>query len=126
MIHNSIIDKDDLFWSVVREAVEAAIVLLYPIVPHITEELWNILGHEKSILFTRWPSFRQDALIAEKRLVVLQVNGKVRSRIELPAESGKEEMEAAALSDKRVQRFIEGKQVKKIIVVQNKLVNIVT
>ncbi len=126
LIHNSIIDKDDLFWSVVREAVEAAIVLLYPIVPHITEELWNILGHEKSILFTRWPSFRQDALIAEKRLVVLQVNGKVRSRIELPAESGKEEMEAAALSDKRVQRFIEGKQVKKIIVVQNKLVNIVT
>jgi leucyl-tRNA synthetase len=125
LIHGKV-PRDDIFWSVIREAVEAALVLLYPIVPHITEELWHMLGHEKSLLFVRWPSFRQDALIAEKILVVLQVNGKVRSRIELSAESGKEEIEKAALSDERIQRFIGGKQVKKVIVVQNKLVNIVT
>ncbi|MDY6970839.1 MAG: class I tRNA ligase family protein, partial [Thermodesulfobacteriota bacterium] len=117
--------KNDAVWSVIREAVETTVVLLSPIVPHITEELWQMLGHDQSLSEVRWPSFSEDALKAEKRLIVLQVNGKVRSKVEMPDSCNEEEIEAKALADERVQRFIDGKPVKKIIVVQKKLVNIV-
>ena len=117
--------NDDLSWSVIREAIEAAVVLLSPVVPHITEELWNILGHSESLQKRPWPTYRSEALEAETRLIVLQVNGKVRSRIEVPASYNEDEIKAEALSDDRVQRFVSGKQIKKVIVVQKKLVNMV-
>jgi leucyl-tRNA synthetase len=120
-------EKDsDMTWPVVREAVEAVIVLLSPIVPHITEELWNMLGHDQNLLNIHWPTYSEEALEAEKLLIVLQVNGKVRNRIEVPASYSEREIEAEALADDRVQRFIDGKPIKKVIVVQNKLVNVVT
>ncbi|MBW1850842.1 MAG: leucine--tRNA ligase [Deltaproteobacteria bacterium] len=122
---NSEGEKDDVAWSVVREGVEAAVVLLSPVVPHITEELWQLLGHDKNLLEFAWPGYREDALEVQTRLVVLQVNGKVRSRIEVPAFYNEKQIEAEALADERVQRFIEGKAVKKVIVVKKKLVNIV-
>ena len=122
---NSVGEKDDVAWSVVREGVEAAVVLLSPVVPHITEELWQLLGHDKNLPEFAWPGYREDALEAQTRLVVLQVNGKVRSRIEVPAFYNEKQIEAEALADERVQRFIEGKAVKKVIVVKNKLVNVV-
>jgi leucyl-tRNA synthetase len=109
----------------VREAIEAAAVLLSPVVPHITEEMWEMLGHDESILKIPWPTYSEKALEVEKRLVVLQVNGKVRSRIEVPASYGDKEIEAEALADERVQRFTEGKTIKKTVVVKNKLVNVV-
>ena len=117
--------KDDTAWSVIRESIEATVVLLSPVVPHIAEELWEMLGHERSLLTVSWPTHREEALEAEKRLVVLQVNGKVRSRIEVPASDGEKELESRAVADERIQRFINGKPVKKVIVVKNKLVNIV-
>jgi leucyl-tRNA synthetase len=117
--------KDDLLRSVVREAIETAVVLLSPVVPHITEELWNMLGHDETLLTLRWPAYRPEALEAEIKLVVVQVNGKVRSRIEVPTSYGDEEIKTEALSDERVQRFINGKSIKKVIVVQKKLVNVV-
>jgi len=117
--------KDESAWSVIREAVEATVVLLSPVVPHITEELWQLLGHRENLLEVPWPSYRAEALEVEKRLIVIQVNGKVRSRIEVPASFTEQELEAEALGDERIQRFIGEKSVKKLIVVKNKLVNVV-
>jgi len=117
--------KDPLFWSLVKEAVEATVVLLSPVVPHFAEELWERLGHRESLLLVPWPSFRDEALVVEKRLVVIQVNGKVRDRMEVPASYGEKEIETEALGSERVQSFVEGKKVKRVIVVGQKLVNIV-
>ena len=118
-------DQSDLSWSVIREAVEATVVLLSPVVPHIAEALWRLLGHEVSLLNVPWPTYRPEALEVDIRLIVLQVNGKVRSRIEVPACFSQEEIEAVALKDERVQLFVGEKPIIKVIVVQNKLVNIV-
>jgi leucyl-tRNA synthetase len=118
-------DVDGLAWSVVKEAIESVVVLLSPVVPHITEELWQRLGHNKTILETPWPGFIEDALKVESQEVVLQVNGKVRSRIEVPVTLEDPELEKMALADERVRRFMDGKPVKRVIVVRNKLVNVV-
>jgi leucyl-tRNA synthetase len=115
-------DKD---WSVVREAMETAVVLLSPVVPHITEELWHMLGREACLLNVPWLRYSDKALEVERRLVVLQVNGKVRDRIEVPAAFDEKAIEAEALKSEKVQNFVNGKQIKKVIVVQNKLVNVV-
>jgi leucyl-tRNA synthetase len=112
-------------WSVIREAVDAMIVLLHPIVPHITEELWSAMGHRESLVTISWPTYTEKALEKETRLVVVQVNGKVRSRIEVPASYDDQEIQDQALSDERVQRFINDKTIKRVIVVQKKLVNVV-
>jgi leucyl-tRNA synthetase len=119
-------EKDsDLKWSVLKEAVEATVVLLSPVVPHMTEELWRMTGHEDLLLNVPWPAFRAEALEVEKRLIVLQVNGKVRDRIEVPASFTEKEIEAAALANERVLNFVGSKPVKKVIVVGQKLVNVV-
>ena len=116
---------DDKTWSVVRKAVETVVILLSPVAPHICEELWLMLGYDENIINLAWPSYSEEALEIENRLIVLQVNGKVRSRIEVPASCGKHEIEEKALEDERIQKFINEKPIKKIIVVQNKLVNVV-
>ena len=118
-------EKDQRAWSVLREAIETAVILLSPVVPHITEELWRMLGHDNFLLTQPWPSYDADALQEEKRLIVIQVNGKVRSRIELPASFGDRDIEQAALADERVQRFVGDKPVKKVYVIKKKLVNVV-
>ena len=112
-------------WSVIREAVDAMVVLLHPIVPHITEELWSAMGHRESLVTISWPTYTEKALEKETRLVVVQVNGKVRSRIEIPVSYDDQEIQDQALSDERVQRFINDKTIKRVIVVQKKLVNVV-
>jgi len=116
---------DDKAWPVVRKAVETVVILLSPVAPHISEELWQMLGYEEKVIDLAWPSYNEDVLEIENRLIVLQVNGKVRSRIEVPASYGKQEIEEKALENERIQKFINKKPIKKIIVVQNKLVNIV-
>ncbi|RLB86984.1 MAG: leucine--tRNA ligase, partial [Deltaproteobacteria bacterium] len=118
-------EKDELAWAVIREAIETSVILLSPVVPHITEELWRMLGHEGYLLNQPWPEYDANALEEEKRLIVLQVNGKVRSRIELPASSTEEEIEQAALADERVKRFVGDREVKKVYVIKKKLVNVV-
>jgi len=117
--------KDDAAWSVVREAVEMTIVLLSPVVPHITEELWQMLGHSRPLIEVPWPDYDEAALKVETRQVVIQVNGKVRNRIEVPAVYDEKAIERAALEDERVRQFVGAKPVKKVIVVQKKLVNVV-
>jgi leucyl-tRNA synthetase len=115
----------DQTWPVLRTALEATLVLLSPVVPHIAEELWERLGHSRALYEVSWAQYREEALEQEKKLVVLQVNGKVRSRIEVPSSHSKDAIEAAALADERVRRFIGEKPIKKVIVVGQKLVNMV-
>ena len=114
------------FWAVIREALEISLVLLNPVVPHITEELWSILGNPGRLSELPWPSYSEDALIQETKLVVVQVNGKLRAKLEVPADITEEALKAMALQDAKVQKYLEGKAPKKIIIAQGKLLNIVS
>ncbi len=111
--------------SVMRLAIESVIVLLSPIVPHLAEELWEALGNRDSVLEVAWPAYREEAIAEDELLIVVQVNGKVRSRFNIAADANEEAIKAAALSDERIETRIAGRQAKKVIVVQKKLVNIV-
>ncbi|MEW6668022.1 MAG: leucine--tRNA ligase [Thermodesulfobacteriota bacterium] len=117
--------KGEQGWSVVKEAVEATVVLLSPVTPHIAEELWQMLGHGESLLTVPWPGYREEALEVEKKLVVIQVNGKVRGRMEVPASWEDKLIEQEALRNERVKTFVGEKPVRKVFVVQHKLVNVV-
>ncbi len=114
-----------MFLAVVREAVEAVVVALSPMAPHICEELWQAMGHEKILLDTPWPTWDEGALKAEEILIVVQVNGKLRSRLSVPADATDAQIEQISLSDPRVGEFMGGKQPRKVVVVPKKLINIV-
>jgi leucyl-tRNA synthetase len=116
-------NKDTL--AVMRFAVDTVILLLSPIVPHFSEELWQALGHDQSVLQEKWPTYTEKALVKDQLLIVIQVNGKLRSRFTIDAGADDETIKSRALADERVQKFIEGRSIKKTIVVKKKLVNIV-
>ena len=111
--------------AVEREALEAAILLLAPIVPHITQALWQALGHQSIPLNAAWPALDESALVRSSIEVVVQVNGKVRSKLDAPVDAPQKTLEELALAQENVKRFLEGVTVRKVIVVPNKLVNIV-
>lgn len=111
--------------KVIREAVETLLLLLAPFAPHITEELWERLGHETSIHLMSWPVADEAAMAEEEVEVVVQVNGKVRTKILMPAEITEEVMKEAALKHEKISSLLEGKTVVKVITVPRKLVNIV-
>ncbi|WP_041522798.1 leucine--tRNA ligase [Gilvimarinus agarilyticus] len=111
--------------AVEREALSAAILLLAPIVPHISHSLWQALGHSDIPLDAPWPSVDEAALKRSSIEIVVQVNGKVRDKVQAPVDAERADVEALALAQQNVQRFIEGATVRKVIVVPNKLVNIV-
>ena len=111
--------------AVEREALEAAVLTLAPIVPHVCQELWESLGHNTQVMDARWPTHDPSALTRDTIEMVVQVNGKLRGKIEIAVGTDKAEIESAALGNENVQRFTEGKDVVKVIVVPNKLVNIV-
>ncbi|CCE25064.1 leucine--tRNA ligase [Methylotuvimicrobium alcaliphilum] len=108
-----------------QEALSAIVLMLSPIVPHICQRLWEHLGQRGGLLDTEWPKADPSALQLDTLDIVVQVNGKLRSKISVAAGASKEQIEAIALGDDNVKRFIEDKPVKKVIVVPNKLVNIV-
>ena len=118
-------DLENMSPSVLREALERLVTLLYPMAPHICEELWFRLGHSESLLLKQWPGYDEDAIKTEEILIVVQVNGKVRSRVTVPADSSEEEIKKAALDDSKVQTHTASKNIRKVIIVPNKLVNIV-
>jgi len=118
-------NTDEISRSVMREATETVVLLLSPFVPHFSEELWKALGHEESIIRTPWPDYDREAIVEEEVLIVIQVNGKLRDRMTLPASYGEEEVKAWALKSERIQRLLEGKQIRRVILVPRKLVNIV-
>jgi leucyl-tRNA synthetase len=108
-----------------REALEKFVLLLSPFAPHIAEELWQALGHAESVAHEPWPEF-DPALAKEDTIEVpVQVNGKVRSRITVPADADKATLEAAAKADPRIVEYTAGKQIVNVIVVPGRLVNIV-
>ncbi|MBU2977019.1 leucine--tRNA ligase [Alteromonas sp. C1M14] len=111
--------------EVMREAIEAMLRLLNPITPHICHHLWLKLGHSTTIEQAPWPVADKNAMVEAEKLIVVQVNGKVRAKMTVPADAAKEAVEADALAQPNVQQFIEGKQIRKVIVVPGKLVNIV-
>jgi leucyl-tRNA synthetase len=112
--------------AVVKEAVEALIRMLSPFTPHIAEELWERLGHADGIVFAGWPSFDEAVARAEELVIPVQVNGKVRSRLSVPAGINEEELRNRALADPQVAKHLQGKGVKKVVVVNGRLVSIVT
>jgi len=111
--------------AVEREALEAAILLLAPVVPHITQSLWQALGHETIPLDSAWPRVDESALSQAETEIVIQVNGKVRDRLQAPVDAPRDALEKLAQEQPKVRRFLEGVKVRKVIVVPNKLVNIV-
>jgi leucyl-tRNA synthetase len=118
-------DKNPQNIEVMRLSMESVALLLSPIVPHFAEELWEAIGFDTSILLASWPSYREDALSKDELLIVVQVNGKLRSKFYVDADADDDTLKKMALSDERVLKFIDGKPIKKIIVVKGKLVNIV-
>jgi len=111
--------------QVVQEAFEAAILMLSPIAPHFCHALWKHLGHDEAVIDAAWPRVDESALIQNTMLIVLQVNGKLRSKIEVPRDIAKADLERLALGDEVIQRFTSNGTVRKIIVVPERLVNIV-
>ncbi|MDT8410392.1 MAG: leucine--tRNA ligase [Wenzhouxiangellaceae bacterium] len=111
--------------AVAREGWEALVRLIAPVTPHISQALWHRLGHAEDILGAGWPQHDEAALVQQQLTIVVQVNGKVRGRIQAPPGSDRKQIEAAALSEDNVSRFVQNKQIRKVIVVPDKLVNIV-
>lgn len=111
--------------GVIRLALERIALLLSPIVPHFSEEVWEHLGHPPSILQQPWPTYREAALVRDEWIIVVQVNGKLRSRLTVDAGTDKAVIEAMALADERASKFVGDKPVRKVVVVPGKLVNIV-
>ena len=118
-------ELDEVSAPILREALETLLTLLYPMAPHICEELWFELGHSESLLRKDWPTYDEDAIRTEEILVVVQVNGKVRSRVTVPADCDDEELKKIALEDSKVQHHVASKNIRRVIVVPKKLVNIV-
>ena len=111
--------------AVMQEALETVVLMLSPIVPHISHALWHALGHAQAVIECRWPAVDESALVQESVELVVQVNGKVRGRISVAADAAKADIEAAASGEANVLKHIADKPVRKIIIVPGKLVNVV-
>lgn len=111
--------------GLLTEALEKLLLLLAPFAPHITEELWSRLGRSESIHLQDWPDYDEAALQVEEITIVIQVNGRVRDRLVVPVDMAEDELKQRALALPRVQEFVDGKKVVKMILVPGKLVNIV-
>ena len=106
--------------------METVLLLLGPFCPHLTEELWSQLGHSTSLFAEPWPVADARALVRDDVTVVVQVDGKVRTRLVLPSDAGDAAARSLALDDDRVLPWLEGRRVERVVVVPNRLVNIVT
>lgn len=111
--------------KLLSKAIETTIVLLAPFSPYLSEELWNMIGNTKSVHDVMWPKYEKAALIKDEVQVVIQVNGKVRDKMMVGSDLSKEDLEKEALESERIKNLIEGKTIRKVIVVPKKLVNIV-
>ncbi len=111
--------------AVMAEAVDTLILVLAPFIPHVTEELWQAVGHDSSVHKQQWPVVDEQALVADEVTVIVQVNGKVRDKIVMPINVDKAEAEKIALSQPKIADMVAGKAIKKVVVVPNKLINIV-
>ncbi|MGF6375565.1 leucyl-tRNA synthetase [Clostridiales Family XIII bacterium PM5-7] len=109
----------------IKKAIETVVVILSPFTPHICEEMWEVLGHSGSLDQVSWPSYDESALVKDTVEIVIQLNGKVKEKLNVASDFNKEELEKSALSNDKVKALIEGKNVVKVIAVPGKLVNFV-
>jgi leucyl-tRNA synthetase len=108
-----------------RTLVEGLIVMLAPFAPHFAEESWERLGHATSVFDARWPEWNEGLVVEDQVEVVVQVNGKTRSKVTVPRDAKQDEVVKAALRDPAVRRFTDGKEVRKVVYVPNRLLNLV-
>ena len=108
-----------------RSALEPLVLLLAPFAPHLAEELWQALGHSKTLAYEPWPTFDEALTKADEIEIPVQINGKLRVRLQVPAEIDEASLRELALNDERVKSLLEGKTIRKVIVVPGKLVNLV-
>ncbi|MEZ6853379.1 leucine--tRNA ligase [Halodesulfovibrio aestuarii] len=120
-----VLKDDEKGRKVLSSAISTVINLMSPFTPHLCEEIWEQLGHSERLVHALWPTYSEEAMVKDVLTVVVQVNGKVRARLEVPASASKDEVEALAKNDTNVMKHIEGKTIRKVIVVPGKLVNIV-
>jgi leucyl-tRNA synthetase len=111
--------------AVLQEALEIVVLALSPVVPHACHALWQALGHTRAAVDEPWPRVDESALVRDTIVVVVQVNGKLRGRVAVAAEADEAVVREAALADSNVQRYIEGRPVRKFIYVRGKLANVV-
>ena len=122
MIFINAVYKENVF---PKEYKEGFIKLLNPIAPYITEELWNLLGHDKTIAYESWPNYDEEKTKEDNIKVAVQVNGKVRGTIEVTEDTKEEDMKTLAFDIPNVKNFTDGKEIVKIIIIPKKIVNIV-
>jgi leucyl-tRNA synthetase len=111
--------------AVKKETIEIILKALNPITPHLCHHLWLKIGNTEAMIDVLWPEVDEEALIQEEVQLVVQVNGKLRAKIVVPVDAEKKSIEKAALAEENVVKFSKGKEVKKVIIVPNKLVNVV-
>ncbi|WP_105213649.1 leucine--tRNA ligase [Pseudoalteromonas sp. T1lg22] len=111
--------------AVANEALEAMLIMLAPITPHLSHQLWQDLGKEGDVLDATWPVADESAMVESEKLVVVQINGKVRAKLTLAADADQEAVEQAAFADANVQKFTEGLTVRKVIYIKGKVLNVV-
>jgi leucyl-tRNA synthetase len=121
---SGVLDRTETI-AVAKEAVEALVLMLSPFAPHMAEELWQMLDHAGGVVAAGWPAFDPEAAKADEIVIPVQVNGKLRGRVTVPASATPAEIEAAALADPQVQAHTAGKTVMKVIVAGGKLVSVV-
>ena len=111
--------------AVLKEAVEALVRMISPFTPHMAEELWEMLGHAGGVVAAGWPSFDEAVAKAEEIVIPVQINGKVRARLTVPADTSEDQLRELALADSQVTKHLEGKTVRKVVVAGGRLVSIV-
>jgi leucyl-tRNA synthetase len=124
-LSNALTDADCNNSSIYAEGIQTLVIMLAPFAPHIGDELWQLLGNKNSVHTQPWPIFDPGALIVDEITLVIQIMGKTRGSIQVPAKADKAELEKYARESEVAQRYLEGKEVKKVIVVPGKLVNFV-
>jgi leucyl-tRNA synthetase len=120
--HKDVIDEKTI---IIQEALESIVMLLSPITPHICHALWKKLGHETSIIYAKWPIVDESVLVKKEIQLIIQVNGKLRSKMIVDVDTSKTTIEKMVMEDEKVKNFIGSKLIKKIIYVKDKLVNVV-
>ena len=111
--------------SIPKEYVEGFVKMIAPVTPHLAEELWEKLGHSDTVTYVKWPTFDASKLVDDTIEMAVQINGKVRAKIVVSKDVTKDELEKLALEDESVKVLLEGKEVKKVIAIPGRLINIV-
>ena len=118
-------DTSEQGMAIKQEAIEIMVKCLSPVMPHVCHHLWLLLGGEDAVVDSNWPEVDESALVQENIQIIAQVNGKLRAKIVAPLDSNNQVIQEIALCDEKIEKFTMNKQILKVIVVPNKLINIV-